>query len=350
MSTGLAKYFEDFVEKLLARSGITMSRNKDGGFDFLAISEKGTSAAIELKLYSSGSVSPALLQSAAAAVAYAAQKHNLSKSILVTNVIVPTGLQLELLNSLGVIIYDYAVLSGLASSYLDLAQEWESLVGLTRVFRFDSGPESKPTGAPIDPIRAFDAPLPLSFSVATQLPPPSTKGAHIATEIEKIPTGKSGAGAFEKKCTEALKYIFAEDLAAWHMQEMSDTSMNRYDLIARISSDEDFWRCLVRDFRARYVIFEFKNYTEQITQKEIYTTEKYLYPAAMRAAAIVISRQGADENALSAARGALRESGKLIINLTIADVRSMLESRDRGESGADVLVEHLDRMLMRIER
>lgn len=72
-TTGLAKYFEDFVEKLLTRSGIEMSREHDGGSNFLGVSDKGTRAAIEVKLYSSGSVSPALLQKAAAAIAWAAR-------------------------------------------------------------------------------------------------------------------------------------------------------------------------------------------------------------------------------------------------------------------------------------
>lgn len=47
-------------------------------------------------------------------------------------------------------------------------------------------------------------------------------------------------------------------------------------------------------------MFEFNNYTEKISQKEIYTTERYLYEKALRSVAIIVSRQGADANALSA--------------------------------------------------
>jgi len=351
-TTGLAKYFEDFVKNLLTRSGISLTATKDDGFDFLGVSKAGASAAIEVKLYSSASVSPALLQRAAAMVAYSAQQKGIAKAILVTNTMVPAGILQELLKLHRVIVYDYEVITALASEHIDLAAEWERIVGLTRVFRSDYSARVKSASQDVDPIRDINEPSPVQFGQATQIQPPPNKGKSLADEIEKIPSGKNKKAAtkFEKKCTEALKYIFSDDLSAWLEQPTSDSGLNRYDLIARISSEEDFWQCLARDFRARYVIFEFKNYGEKITQKEIFTTEKYLYPSAMRAAAIIISRQGANENAKSAARGALREAGKLIINLSIADLRSMLEMRDRGESGAEVLLICLDQMLIRIER
>jgi hypothetical protein len=98
------------------------------------------------------------------------------------------------------------------------------------------------------------------------------------------------------------------------------------------------------------VLFEFKNYTEKIGQGQIYTTEKYLYPAALRGTAIIVSPKGPDENAEASARGALREHGKLILNITVQDVCEMLESRDNGTDPSDVLSSNLDDMLLHIER
>jgi len=155
---------------------------------------------------------------------------------------------------------------------------------------------------------------------------------------------------FASRCTDVLTYTFEDDLSAWRPESATDTGLHRFDLIARISSNDEFWNSLIQDFRTRYIVFEFKNYQEKIKQTQIYTTEKYLYPAAMRATAIIISRLGADENALSAARGALRESGKLILNLSLDDVRHMLQKKDAGESPTDILVEKLDSILIRLER
>jgi hypothetical protein len=137
---------------------------------------------------------------------------------------------------------------------------------------------------------------------------------------------------------------------SWAKQKASDTNLSFYDLIARVASEHDFWKAIVTQFRSRYVIFEFKNYNTRIKQGQIYTTEKYLFGTALRSTAFIISRSGADNNALAAARGALREAGKLIINLDVDDLCEMLHRKDSGDDYDALLVERVDEMLMRLER
>jgi hypothetical protein len=120
--------------------------------------------------------------------------------------------------------------------------------------------------------------------------------------------------------------------------------------VARVASKHDFWNTIVHQFRSRYIIFEFKNYKAKIKQGQIYTTEKYLFGSALRSTAIIISRSGADKNALAAARGALRESGKLMINLSMDDLCNMLNLKDNGDDHNTVLLERVDEMLMKLER
>ena len=83
-------------------------------------------------------------------------------------------------------------------------------------------------------------------------------------------------------------------------------------------------------------MFEFKNYEKPITQREIYTIEKYLYEKALRKVAIIISRKGADKHAKMAARGSLRESGKLIICLSDEDLKAMLQIKKGGKNNGRV--------------
>jgi hypothetical protein len=147
-----------------------------------------------------------------------------------------------------------------------------------------------------------------------------------------------------------LKYVFDNDLTAWSEQQDSETQISYYDLIARVSSTHDFWLALVNHFRSRYVIFEFKNHTQKITQGQIYTTEKYLFQTALRSTAFIISRVSADDNALAAARGALREHGKLIVNLTIDHLCKMLELKDSAGDPSSILVNIVDQMLIKLER
>ena len=143
-----------------------------------------------------------------------------------------------------------------------------------------------------------------------------TKGSRLCQEIHAIATGRACARKFEEKVTEALRYIFDKDLTAWSSQKASDTKISFYDLVARVASEHDFWNAIVSQFHSRYIVFEFKNYRAKIKQGQIYTTEKYLFGNALRSMAIIISKNGADKNALAAARGALRESGKLMVNST----------------------------------
>jgi hypothetical protein len=119
------------------------------------------------------------------------------------------------------------------------------------------------------------------------------------------------------------------------------------DLIARLvpSDTASFWASLAHDFRCRYVVFEFKNYGDKISQNQIYTTEKYLYPNALRSVAIIIARNGSDRSATRAIQGTLRESGKVILVLSLEDVVKLLRAKDQGLEPSDLLIDYLDELL-----
>lgn len=149
--------------------------------------------------------------------------------------------------------------------------------------------------------------------------------------------------------TDSLKYIFERELVAWAPQKKSNSGLSIFDLIARINSEHDFWRAIVNHFQSRYVVFEFKNYRKRIKQGQILTTEKYLYRTALRSTAMIISKVGADRNAMALCRSVLREHGKLIINLTVDDVCAMLRMRDKAADHNGLLTEYVDKMLMELD-
>ena len=126
--------------------------------------------------------------------------------------------------------------------------------------------------------------------------------------------------------------------------------MSIYDTVCRVVPKHDLWKMVIDQFNSRYIIFEYKNYGARIKQGQIYTTEKYLFRPALRAVAIIVSRLGPDPNALAACRGALREHGKLILNLSIDDVCDMLHEKDRQNDPNSILMSKLDEMLMKLER
>lgn len=177
-------------------------------------------------------------------------------------------------------------------------------------------------------------------------------GESIAKALEASPSGrrKNADVQFEKLCLRALKLLFAADFAGWNEQKTIESGYQRMDVVARLTPSNPFWQALAHDFRARYVVFEFKNYSAAISQIEIFTTERYLYTTALRPVAVIIARNGADKNAHRAIQGALREHGKLMLCITLQELCALLRGLDAGDDPNNLMVEKLDDLLMTIAR
>ncbi len=169
-------------------------------------------------------------------------------------------------------------------------------------------------------------------------------------ELHSINPGKEDSTRYEEWCTSVLKHLFSTDLSLWKKQEISADNLFRFDLICKIknNNNDEFWQMAEKYFNTKYIIFEFKNYTNKITQKEIFTTEKYLFETALRKIAIIISRQGNDDNAQKAISGILRENGKLIISISDMDVLDMLNGE--RQSPSEILSDKLDEFLMCLDK
>lgn len=180
----------------------------------------------------------------------------------------------------------------------------------------------------------------------------------IDNEIERLKTwneyntGNDNSKSYEELCTNVLKYLFSDELSIWNKQQHSNDNLYIFDLICRIKKDtnSEFWNMIETYFQTKYIVFEFKNYSEKITQKEIYTTEKYLYEKALRKVAIVISCFGTNKNADKAIGGILRESGKLIIALTNDDLIEMIKIRKSNNYPSEYLLGKLDDMLVTLNK
>ena len=111
-----------------------------------------------------------------------------------------------------------------------------------------------------------------------------------------------------------------------------------------------FWNTILQYFNSKYIVFEFKNYSKEITQKEIYTTDRYLYLKALRSVAIIISCNGSSEHANKAIRGTLRENGKLILSLSNKDLIEMINMKINSQFPSDYLYLKLDDLLIDLEK
>lgn len=187
----------------------------------------------------------------------------------------------------------------------------------------------------------------------TETTEPESVADSYIRQLDALGTGRESFLKYEKLCVSILKYILGEYLALWEQQKTTEEDLYRFDMCCKIKNGvtQDFFDTICNYFSTKYIVFEFKNYEKLITQREIYTTEKYLYEKALRKVAIIISRNGADKHAEMAARGSLRESGKLIICLSDEDMKAMLQIKKEGERTTGEYLENiLDDMLMRLEK
>lgn len=174
----------------------------------------------------------------------------------------------------------------------------------------------------------------------------------LLEELKFCESGKKGYRTYEEVCYSILKSLFAEDLSIWRKQSKSNHDLYRFDLLCRVKEDNQktFWSIIENYFKSKYIVFEFKNYSTLVTQKDIYTTERYLYTKALRSVGIIITTKGYHENAQWAAKGCLRENGKLILLLTNKDLEEMVNKKNKDESPADYLLNKLDDILLELEK
>lgn len=168
--------------------------------------------------------------------------------------------------------------------------------------------------------------------------------------------GKKYAGEYEEIFEKALRMLFETNyFNKLRNQYKTKDEHFRMDLIGALKINQDneksmhpLWQMMVENYNSHFVVFEFKNYSETIDQNLIYITEKYLFNAALRNVAIIISRKGFSKAAEFAAEACLKEHGKLIFNITDDDLIKMLKLK--SDRAADYLLDKLEEFLMGISK
>ena len=178
----------------------------------------------------------------------------------------------------------------------------------------------------------------------------------LIQRLKDCKSGKKYSGNYEDICEEIIRTLFETNyFNRLTKQHKTKDEHFRMDLIGSLkinqSNEESMhplWQMLVQHYNSHFVVFEFKNYSKAIDQNLIYITEKYLFDAALRNVAFIISRKGFSESAKFAAEGCLKEHGKLIIDVTEEDLVKMLEAK--SDEAADYLLSKLEEFLMGISK
>lgn len=178
------------------------------------------------------------------------------------------------------------------------------------------------------------------------------KRKNYIEELNNVVDGPNNSKEYEVLLEKIIKDIFSNELTLFQRQSRTEDGINIFDMICKIKNgiNDDFFTIVEKYYKTKYILFEFKNYSNVIKQGQICTTEKYLFETALRKVAIIITRHGIDKNGMKLTKGILRESGKLMIVLDDEDVKEMIRIYENGEKATTVLERKLDKLLTTLEK
>jgi hypothetical protein len=346
----LAERFEYIISSHFKLREFLVERGEtfDQGFDLKVT--RGKIYYIEIKFYRSNRIHYSLIERAVSQLAkLVGPMGGDNYGIAIFNIDISIEIRFILKEKFGITIWDREILlDELGKTSIELKEDFERLLlesqQGTETYNMLSGNEVSsalqedlfPKDKPIDP-----GPLPN---------PDHLMADELRARLAALPCGKDHWSAYEKLMLDILKFLFRKDLTLWEKQQRTDDELSRFDLICRITFFDDFWKSLAQSFNTRFILFEFKNYCQEVTQHAVYLTERYLYKNALRSVAVIISRDGPNDSAVQAAKGALRESGKLMFFLSDADVTNMLDGIKQEMNPNDYLADILDDWLVGLSR
>ena len=198
--------------------------------------------------------------------------------------------------------------------------------------------------------------IPIASVIRQEAEKEKSTSDDLLFRLKECKIGKKHSAEFENICEEIVRYLFETNyFSRLTKQHKTKDEHFRMDLIGALKINQNreesihpLWQMLVQHYNSHFVVFEFKNYSKGIDQNLIYVTEKYLFNAALRNIAFIISRKGFSKSAKFAAEGCLKEHGKLIIDITEDDLVKMVELK--SDEAADYLLEKLEKFLMGISK
>lgn len=353
-ATAFEPTIQMFSKQLLEQFGYTPfdfgSKEKDDKWD-LIVSKHEQKVWIEWKAYKSQTVSPAVSSSVLKTVVMRKMLQKIPPEDIVLLIVfsnVPSLQKDEIYQRYHIIVWDIENLVYYSKDNPALLKQLSQIT----YFPIDNI-EGQPS------LEAETAQLLLAFPESDHLQKAENVANQALSLIQRLKDCKSGTVSsreYENICEDVLRYLFeANYFNRLTSQHKTSDNHFRMDLIGslKISQNNDegmhpLWQMLVQHYNSHFVVFEFKNYTEKIDQNLIYITEKYLFDAALRNVAFIISRKGFSDAAKFAAEGCLKEHGKLILDVTQDDLIKMLESP--GDNPADRLLEIMEDFLMGISK
>lgn len=316
--------FELLCARLLQASGYTLqrqaARGQDIGVDFTFTDPSGEAWVAEVKHFTRSRTGTTVLRQAAVQLNSAKQFMGAVKGLLIVSMLLPQNLKEDIETREGIIVWDSRSLNDLLATHPEVEQDFMLLLDAQAVAR--RGLEQS---APLDP-----------------------RAQELIARLEALLPGREAFREFEELCVEILNYAFFPQLGVPSVQSRSDDGLDIRDAVFPIAGDQTFWQEIKRTCSTRFLVAEFKNYTESVRQREVESIQQYLYSKAMRTFGVLCSRNPPSESALLARRRAWVETDKLILLLSDDDLKDLVRAKSYGEKSTDILDAQLGEFFLRL--
>ena len=169
-----------------------------------------------------------------------------------------------------------------------------------------------------------------------------SKAAELVKRLRAVSRGRDHWKSFENLGVEVLSHVFSPALGAPDIQSRSDDGLDIIDAIFPIRSRDYPWSYVRSEYQTRFVVAEFKNYSDPIGQRQVESITQYLWRPAKRNFGLLISRSEPSESAIVARRRAWLEAEKCIVFLHDDDLVDMLQSSEGDSDPFDIIDTQLE--------
>lgn len=316
--------FEMLCARLLQASGYKLqkqgARTIDIGVDFTFTDRLGETWVAQVKHFKRPRTGTTVLREMAVQLNSAKQLTGAQHGLLIISMLLPQKLKEDIEAREGLTVWDSRRLNDLLASNPEIEQDFLLLLDAQTVAR-----------------RGLELPTPLD-----------PRAQELIARLEALPPGRDTFREFEDLCVEILNYAFFPLLGVPSVQSRSEDGLDIRDAVFPIASDHAFWQEIKRTCTTRFMVAEFKNYSEGVRQREVESIQQYLYSKAMRMFGVLCSRNQPSDSALLARRRAWVEADKLILLLSDDELKDLVRAKSYGEDPTDVLDAQLGEFFLRL--
>jgi hypothetical protein len=169
----------------------------------------------------------------------------------------------------------------------------------------------------------------------------------LINKLKNCPEGRAGWRDYENICTDILNHLFIPPLSDPIVQSRTESGIDIRDALYPNRCEHHKWKFIRDDYNAKYILFEFKNYStsdggNNIDKEVVNQVRNYLNERIGRIA-FVCSKKEPTSSGIEARKQAYINDKKLIIFLNNNHLIEMLKRKNRHEEPADIIWTLIDK-------